>query len=134
MKIVLDTNVILVSVSRKSPFHWVFQNLIDKNYSLCFTTDILLEYEEVIARHMDKEFAAEIIDLLLEIDNHIKIDKYFQWNLLQDQDDDKFVDCAIASNADYLVTEDSDFRVLLNIPFPKVSIIGIEKFKSLLQK
>jgi predicted nucleic acid-binding protein len=42
---------------------------------------------------------------------------------LKDADDNKFVDCAVASNADYLVTHDRDFDVLKNVPFPKVKII-----------
>jgi predicted nucleic acid-binding protein len=35
-----------------------------------------------------------------------------------DQDDEKFADCAIVSNADYLVTNDRHFEVLKTIQFP----------------
>ena len=65
MKVVLDTNVLLVSISRKSPFNWIFQKLIDGAFKLCVTTDILLEYEEIIAQHMGKQFARETSDILL---------------------------------------------------------------------
>ena len=50
------------------------------------------------------------------------------FQLLQDEDDNKFVDCAIASNASYIVTHDKDFNILKNIPFPKVRIINTEDF------
>jgi predicted nucleic acid-binding protein len=46
-----------------------------------------------------------------------------------DMNDNKFVDCAIAANAHFLVTEDKHFKILEQIPFPKVNILGVEKFR-----
>ena len=133
MKVVLDTNVLLVSISRKSPFNWIFQNLIDGAFTLCVTTDILLEYEEVIAQHMGKPFAHDTLDILLSLPNLERIEKYFLWNLLpNDAHDNKLVDCAIASGADCLVTEDRDFRILDSVDFPKVSCLTIEQFREFL--
>lgn len=132
MKIVVDTNVLLVSISRKSPFNWIFQELLNRKYILCVTTDILLEYEEIIARHMGRQFAEDTLELLLELENLIRVEKYYHWRLLQDEDDDKFVDCAIACNADFILTEDTDFKTLMNILFPKVRIISVQHFKELI--
>lgn len=50
--VVLDTNVLLVSLSRRSKYHWVFRALIDEVFHLAVTTEIVLEYEEVVERHM----------------------------------------------------------------------------------
>ncbi|WP_307681167.1 hypothetical protein [Segatella copri] len=50
------------------------------------------------------------------------------------EDDNKFVDCAIASNAIFIVTEDKHFKELENIPFPKVEIVGIDDFLKHLKK
>ena len=52
MKVVIDTNVLLVSISDRSPFHWIYKNLIAEKYILCVTTDILDEYEEIFIRHL----------------------------------------------------------------------------------
>ena len=49
-----------------------------------------------------------------------------------DKDDNKFADCAIAGNADYLVTNDSHFNVLKTIGFPKITIITIDEFLAIL--
>jgi len=46
----------------------------------------------------------------------------------------KVVDCAIASGAKYLVSNDKHFNVLKSIPFPKVEIITANEFKSALEK
>lgn len=52
--------------------------------------------------------------------------------MTNDPDDNKFVDCAIASNADFIVTEDRHFQLLKDVPFPRVNVIGIEEFKEVL--
>lgn len=49
-----------------------------------------------------------------------------------DPDDDKFVDCAIASSADYLVTHDNHFNILKTVEFPKVEIIDINSLMKLI--
>ena len=45
-----------------------------------------------------------------------------------DSDDNKFVDCAVASDAEYIVTNDKHFNPLKAIPWPKVEIIKIADF------
>ena len=45
-----------------------------------------------------------------------------------DPDDNKFTDCVIASNANFLVTNDKHFNILNTVEFPKVDFISAEKF------
>ncbi len=131
-KIVLDTNVLLVSISKKSKLHWVFQNLLEEKYILCVTTDILAEYAEIIEQHMGKLASESALGVLENLNNIEFISTYYKFNLLQDTDDNKFVDCAIASNANYIVTHDKDFNILKQISFPKVNLINTTEFKNLL--
>lgn len=134
MKIVLDTNVLLVSVSERSPLHWVFQRFVNGDYTLCVTTDILNEYAEKIEEHMGIEVAENNLKTILRLPNIQKVTAYFKWNLItNDPDDNKYVDCAIAANADYLVTHDSDFNILKRIPFPKVKVVNVVEFKEILE-
>jgi len=132
MKIVLDTNLLLVSISRRSETHLIFELLLEGYYDLCVSTDILLEYEEIIGREMGSSYAAEVIDLLLELPNIHRVERYFEWRLLGDADDNKFADCAIAVGADFLVSEDRDFRPLKNIAFPKINLLRKDEFIRLL--
>lgn len=56
---------------------------------------------------------------------------YIHFGLIKiDIDDNKFVDCAIAADAEYIVTNDKHFEVLNEIPWPKVSVIKIQEFLS----
>ena len=51
LNIVLDTNVLLVSISEFSKYHWLYRLLIDKKFNLYITNEILTEYEEIISRN-----------------------------------------------------------------------------------
>ncbi len=134
MKIVLDTNILWVSISRYSKTHWVITELIKGTYILCVTTDILEEYEEIISQKLGSKTAKSIMELLDNLSNIEYITKYFQWNLIeQDYDDNKFADCAIASNAHYLATNDKHFNILKNIAFPKVNVINVDEFKLVIE-
>ena len=62
-----------------------------------------------------------------------KVEPFFQLRLIEsDIDDNKFVDCAFASNAHYVVTDDKHFNILKTIDFPKIPVISAEEFHDLL--
>ncbi|CAN2041876.1 putative toxin-antitoxin system toxin component, PIN family [Candidatus Magnetomoraceae bacterium gMMP-15] len=132
---VIDTNVLLVSISSKSQYHWIFQRLIHQDFELSITTDILSEYEEIISNKYSATVARNVIRTLLLLPNVIQTNVYYNWNLItNDRDDDKFVDCAIASNADAIITHDKHFNIIKNISFPPINIINISEFKAILNK
>jgi putative PIN family toxin of toxin-antitoxin system len=79
--------------------------------------------------------ASEILENLLENQNIQLYNPEYKWNLIpQDPDDNKFVDCAIASNSDWIITHDKHFNVLNQISFPRINIISIEEFINVLKK
>jgi putative PIN family toxin of toxin-antitoxin system len=131
VKVVLDTNVLLVAISPKSRNRWLFDALINGEYTLCLTTDILDEYAEIIEREMGAEVAEMTLDLLLMLPNIQLIHKYFFWQLIeQDPDDNKFVDYAIAANAQYLISEDRHFRVLKKYDYFGIELIQLNEFRN----
>jgi uncharacterized protein len=129
MKAVLDTNVLAVIISRKSRFFPIWQSLRNGGFELLVTNQMLAEYEEIIGNHLSEEIARNVLDGLELLPNVVFLSKYFYWNLIvHDPDDDKFVDCAIAGGADYLVTDDKHFDVLKTTPFPKVAVLSPDEF------
>lgn len=133
MRIVLDTNALLVSISTKSEYRPIFDALLNGRYELIISNEILSEYIEVLERKANPVVASNIAEVLLNLENVVKIDIYFNWGLIrEDPDDNKFVDCAIAANAKYLVSNDKHFNSLKEIEFPKVDVIGIEEFMKLI--
>lgn len=132
-KVVLDTNVLLVSISEKSKLHWIFKSLVDKRYELCVTTDILNEYAEIIEQKMGRDVGESVLGMIENLSNTTFITNYYRFQLLNDEDDDKFVDCAIAANADFIVSHDKDFNVLKSINFPSVKVIDTGMFWEILK-
>ncbi len=135
LNIVIDTNVLLVSIPPKSRYHWIFQALCNDLFDLSITESIINEYEEIIGEKLNEAIAKNVIRTLLLLPNVKYVNVFFHWNLIEaDPDDNKFVDCAISANANYIVTEDKHFNVLKSIDFPKVNVINIEYFRKLISK
>ncbi|MCL1932597.1 MAG: putative toxin-antitoxin system toxin component, PIN family [Candidatus Azobacteroides sp.] len=133
MKIVLDTNCLLLAVPKKSNYHCILTALQQGRYTLCYSNDILMEYEEMLVRFYTQQIAGHVLSFVFYSINTLMITPYFQWNLISaDADDNKFVDCALNAGVDYIVTNDRHFNVLKSLNFPPINVIDIETFKNLL--
>jgi putative PIN family toxin of toxin-antitoxin system len=133
MRIVLDSNVLLVSLPRKSMFRPVFDTICSGHTTLAVSNEIITEYEEVLCRYTTGAIANNVLEFLLVKPNVKKIEPFYKWNLIvADADDNKFVDVAIAARADYIVTNDHHFDVLGNIKFPYLRHIKAEDFLQIL--
>ena len=133
MKIVLDTNCLVVCLPVTSTYYCLWKAFRDTQITLCYTTDIINEYSEVLAHFYHQQFVSDIINELLLSSNVIKANNYYKWNLITiDPDDNKFVDCALNAGADYLVTNDRHFNILKSIGFPPIEVIDIETFKKII--
>ena len=134
-KIVLDTNCLVVSVSPSSKYHIVWDNLEKGEYDLFVTDEIIYEYQEILEHFISPEVASEVVWLLLNLKNVHLVETYYKFNLIkQDPDDNKFVDCAIAVGATYIVSNDNHFNELNKYDFPKVEHINIYKFMDWLKE
>jgi putative PIN family toxin of toxin-antitoxin system len=135
LRVVLDTNVFLVSLAAQSPFALIFDALIDGKFELALNTEIIAEYEEVIAKRYDSQTVNDVLELILHLDNIHRQDVFYQWKLIeQDFDDNKFTDVYVASQADYLVTNDRHFSVVKTISFPPINLVKAENFLELLSQ
>lgn len=135
LRVVLDTNVVLRAISSKSNLAELLDKLYSEEYEAVVSTEIILEYEEKITHFYGQTIAKTFLEFLIILPNTLRIEPFFQLNLItNDVDDNKFVDCAFSANAHYIVTYDKHFKVLDGIDFPKIPIINAEDFKNLLNK
>ena len=131
--IVLDTNCLLQALPSNSPFHRIWTEVLEGRICLCVNTDILEEYEEILAIKTTPEIARNIVEAIANLSTTVFQNTYVHFELLPaDSDDNKFVDCAVASDAEYIVTNDKHFNPLKEIPWPKVEIIKIAEFIKLI--
>ena len=135
MNIVLDTNCLLMSLSRRSVYYTVWSKFVDGKYTLCVTNEILAEYEEILTQKIGPEIASNVITAILDLPNTKMVQVYYHLRLITaDPDDDKFVDCAFKANARYIVTEDHHYDVLKQTPFPYIDVVGIDEFIKVLRE
>ena len=127
--VVIDTNSLIMAISSRSAYHKIWQSFLAGDYCLCISNDILEEYTEVIVRNISVNAARYVIYTIMERKNVRLISTSYKWTLITaDPDDNKFVDCAVAANAKFIVTEDHHFNVLKEIDFPSVDVINIDDF------
>ena len=135
MLVVVDTNILLVSVSSRSKYHWLYELILDGRILIALTPGILIEYEEQISKHWNSSIALDVVRSLTELSSSRFVTVYYNLELITaDPDDNKFVDCAFASNADFIVSNDNHFAVLKNINFPSIPVLKIDAFNELLKK
>lgn len=129
MRIVLDTNCLIQSVSPRSKYHAVWEFFVSGENRLCITNEIIEEYIEILQKLVGYEVSEYIVKTIINSPFTEFFTPYYHFELIKaDPDDNKFVDCAIVAHARYVVTNDYHYDVLKEIPFPKVQIISIQDF------
>src|SRR3989338_572018 len=126
IKVVLDTNVLLSStlwdgsVAQKLLF-----KLIKRDVKIFASEEILLEYKKVLKRdfeYSDEKILGIMEKLLLFLNLVAPVEKVDV--MKEDPDDNKIIDCALASSSDCIITYD---KHLLNLKsYGKVRIITPE--------
>ena len=135
LRVVLDTNCVLSSISPSSPNSIIMDYLMAGKYSISVTTEILMEYEEKLIEIFNQTISSNFFTALMVLENVEFINIYFHLSLISaDLDDNKFSDCAFASNSDYLVTNDKHFNILKATNFPHINIISNEEFIEILKE
>lgn len=134
MKIVLDTNCLLQILGAKSQYAFLFDKFLQGEYTLCVSSDILLEYEEILKSKASPLAADLFMKVITRSRNVIRKDPYFRLGIIkQDNDDNKFTDCAFACNADTIVTNDTHFDDAAKSEFPEFHVLCLEDFARLLR-
>src|ERR1700749_1303212 len=107
LRIVVDTNIFLVSFSSHHTYHWIYKAILGEKFDLVISNEILLEYQEQIAVRYGLTLTDAAMDFLIYLPNVILKNPAFLWQLIEaDKDDNKFVDCFIAGECDLLISND----------------------------
>lgn len=132
-RIVLDTNSLVQCIAPRSRYRRIWDSYVEGDYVLCVSNEILNEYEEILERLAGVEVSKYAIEAILNSSNTLFCVPSYNFHLIEaDPDDNKFVDCAVATGATCIVTEDHHFSVLNKIDFPKIVVVGIDTFLHLL--
>lgn len=134
-QVVVDTNCLIQMISRHSQYRPIWDAFLSGEFLLCISNEILEEYQEILEQQTTAQIAENVVLLILNKKNVIFVDPHFRMGLVtEDPDDNKFVDCAFAANADYLVSDDKHLEVLKQIPFPQLNLVRMSEFLDIIQK
>jgi uncharacterized protein len=128
-RIVLDTNCLLMSLPRRSPYHAVWQSIGSGETTLCVSNEIIEEYMEILTQKTNHAVACNVVEALLNLKNVVQVTPYYRLHLITaDEDDNKFVDCAFAAGARCIVSNDAHFKELARVQFPRIPVVALRDF------
>lgn len=128
-QVVVDTNCLVQIISLHSPYRPIWNAFLAGKFQLCISNEILEEYQEIIELQTTPRIAENVILLILNRRNVTFVDPHFRLGLItEDPDDNKFIDCAFAANAEYLVSDDRHFNILQRTPFPLLNLVRMAEF------
>lgn len=112
--IALDTNALVQSIPTRGRFRPIIEGFDAGRFRLVVSSEILLEYEEILKAIGGPTAWSAFESLLIARAGFVRrVEPTFFWKaIVHDPDDDKFVDAAVAGDADWIVTEDSHYNVL----------------------
>jgi putative PIN family toxin of toxin-antitoxin system len=119
MIVCLDTNTVIQALAEGHRFHPILDWWIAGRFTWAVSTEVLLEYEEVLTRLSGParwRKLARLMDLAeVTTGSLLRVTPSFRFQIVtSDPDDNIFTDCAVTAGADCLVTEDRDFAALEN--------------------
>ena len=134
MKVVIDTNVLINCISSRTRVSCHLASIFDRrNYFIRISRCIAWIWRTGIAEISFKNCFRNYRHSSWP--NFVKQkDIYYYWNAISiDKDDNKFFDTAVASGAEYIVTNDNHFKSAKRLSFPKVNIISADDFLQILK-
>lgn len=133
MKIILDTSVLIsIFISTKESYAKEILQLVFENKALLvISKHTLEEFKDILSRNKIKKFLGKNITQALEffewykkngklVEINTNIEKSTFTNKLRDIDDHIFLDLAIDSEADFLISLDKDLLILKQIQETKI--------------
>lgn len=105
--------------------------MIDKKFDLVISNEILTEYQEQISLRYGLDYTDSSLDFLLLLPNVIQVNPSFLWQLVEnDKDDNKFVDTYIASQSDYIISNDRHIHQIKDNNFPQIMVLRYQEFEA----
>ena len=125
--VVLDTNIFISAVFWEGKPYMIVKQAINHEIIVFISNYIIEEIRKVFARdfNLEKQEIDDIINAVLYF-THLIEPKESVTVIKDDPKDDKILDCALACNADFIVSQDNH---LLNLKsFRNIKIASPEEF------
>ena len=128
MKIVLDANIFISALFWGGNPRIVLKRAINKTDILFISKEILDEIEDVIRRpkfHAGKNEIEYFIKSIEDISNKVVVINKIK-NGSKDKTDNKYIECAVAANVDYIISGDNHLLGLKK--YNNISIVTAKEY------
>jgi putative PIN family toxin of toxin-antitoxin system len=133
MKIVLDANIFISSFFWGGNPRLVLERVITGTDELFITKEILDEIESVLGKpkfHADKEKVAYFINSIEEIGNTIVPKKQIH-NGSRDKTDNKYIECGLTADIDYIIS--GDIHLLELKEYENIKIVTAKNYLDIIK-
>jgi uncharacterized protein len=134
IKVIVDTGITVSAAFRDRVPEEVILFIVEQgDFEWIVSSAILEEYIEVLARkkfNLSPEVLQKWREIFEQCTTTVEVD--IEVNFPRDQKDAKFLECALAAEADYLITGDKDFEEAQKLV--KTTIISVSQFKKLVME
>ena len=131
MKILIDTNVLISAILKDRVPEEIMLFIVQNNdFEWIVSDEILIEYLSVLKRKKFNLPANIIHEWEAMINSHtsnIGSIKETHIKFPRDVKDEKFLECAVFSNADFLITGDKNFKSAVKLMNTKIISVSIFK-------
>jgi putative PIN family toxin of toxin-antitoxin system len=136
MIVVIDTNVIYQALrSKNGASHFILNLIREGKLNIALSINVFKEYEDVLLRpktltdlKLDNFDIDKILAFLAYIGKPFNVYYLFRPNL-KDENDNMYIDLALASNSKYIITNNiSDFTINNELKFENINILTPTKF------
>jgi putative PIN family toxin of toxin-antitoxin system len=136
MKVCIDTNVLLQARAATHPFGLILDAFVFGQMQWAVSNPIIQECCEIITQRCGQLAWNTLSQLLQNLETRGVLEQivpHYQFQIIvTDPDDNKFTDCAISAQADYVITSDHHFAPLANAgykPQPITPEAFIERYR-----
>ena len=127
----MDINIFLVSLAPNYKYHWIYKAILQNKFDLLISNEILIEYQEQISKRYSVDYTDASLDFLLLLPNVSLKNPSYLWQLVEvDKDDNKFIDCFIAGQCEYIISNDKHIQQIKNSKFPQIFVLKYEEFEA----
>ncbi|MDQ3254748.1 MAG: putative toxin-antitoxin system toxin component, PIN family [Acidobacteriota bacterium] len=134
MKVIIDTNVVVsAALKDRTPEEVILFVVGQEDFEWIVSSAIVEEYNEVLGREKFR-LPVEVLRKWCEMFEQLTtmLDVEIEVDFPRDRKDAKFLECALAADADFLITGDKDFTEAQKIV--RTVILSVSQFKHLVME
>lgn len=133
VRVVFDTNIIISAIGFGGRRLDALLQAFDENVQLVASEETLAELERVFTyEHLPFTTYEQVqYPAIIRLEAEV-VEPKRSLDVVRDSDDDKFIECAIAGEADYIVSGDKDLREVGS--YDDIEIITAAEFLSLFDR